>query len=179
MLRCGGLGQNCGIYHVDNHTCSHLSIHPLYPQHDSPEPNCCPFHHTINFPISHTINLVKHVVNSGSVSLVIVVLLAQAANALLQAVTQTTAALDTSIGIASMGKFHLDILVLAATDFDWVTRVDSTRTLLLVVALAEVAAVLHFDAAVAADPVCLQSSVELESVALAFEVIWGVVLDLC
>ena len=154
-------------------------MHTLYPQHDSPESICYPFPSYNQFPISHTINLVKHVVNSGPVSLVVVVLLAQAANALLQAVAQTATALDTGIGVTSMGKLHLDILVLAASDFDWVTRVDSTRTLLLFVALAEVAAVLHFDAAVAADPVCLQSSVELESVALAFEVIWGVVLDLC
>lgn len=88
-------------------------------------------------------------------------LLAQTANAFLQAVTQAAAALNANVGVMSVGVFHFGVSGVVASDVDRISRIECAVLLLSVVILHQVASLFQLDAAIA-DFVGLQSTIEGE-----------------
>lgn len=109
-------------------------------------------------------------------SLLIPVLAPQTTNTLLEAVSSSSDAVR-FVQIGVVRGCDVCVLAVVAGDSCWITVVEHTLAFLLLVFFPQGRRVLHLNSTVIVDLVSAKCAVECEGVALAFDIIWVVVLE--
>jgi hypothetical protein len=104
--------------------------------------------------------------------LLVSVLVPQTANSSFDALLDAVRLVQVSV----VGCRDVGVLGIITSNCCWVTLVERTLTLLLLVVLSQRSGVLHLNSTVIVNPVGAECAIEGERVALASDIIWIVVL---